>query len=477
MSGLQPTANSKKSLAKSKRSLDPDSQEPSLAQGLIKGAVQAAWSRAEANQAAKLAVALSGGLDSIALVHACCQAFAGQVVALHVNHHLQKASTSFEAFCVSWCTAHGVPLTVLHLEAARSKGESIEAFARRERYHLLEQAAFAAGCTTLFTAHHQDDQVETLLLALARGADIGGISSIAPSRMQGQVRLIRPLLGLRRSVLKTYAKEQGLQWIEDPTNTDQTFKRNALRSEVLPALERILPRFVEQAARSVTRLQARAQAAKVPSMGEAANKNSLKGSLSRTQLLAASTETQAIMIRQWLAAHGLAMPSQSKMLEITKQLTADGAYGFVPHQGHVIRRYRDAIELVRESQSSGVECQHKLFDMQSLQAGVRWPLGNAQTLVIQAPGSIGSELALEIAQIRLRERWRPVQARYSRQIRLWCQAGGIGADVRSTMWGLRVLGAMPGSDGLAPWLFVSGLGLSAQAADAGWKIALEGSDL
>jgi tRNA(Ile)-lysidine synthase len=444
-----------------------------LAQGLIQGELQAAWPQTENAASAKVAVALSGGLDSISLLHACLQAFPGQVVALHVNHHLQEASARFEAFCVSWCAANGAPLTTLHLEAKPSKGESIEAFARRERYRLLEQAALAAGCNTLLTAHHQDDQVETLLLALSRGADIGGISSIAPSRMQGQVRLVRPLLGLRRSVLKDYAKTHGLQWIDDPTNTDQAYKRNALRSEVLPALERILPRFVEQAARSVTRLQARAQAAVVLPAHDAADKQGL----SRTQLLAASPETQAIMIRQWLATHGLAMPSQSKMLEIAKQLTANGAYGFVPHQGHMIRRYRDSIELVPERQASSIEYQHKLFDIQALKAGVRWSLGNAQTLVIQAPESIGSALDLGITPIRLRERWRPAQARYSRQIRLWCQAGGIGADLRTTMWGLQVLGAEPSADGQAPWLFIAGLGLSALAADAGWKIALEGSDL
>jgi tRNA(Ile)-lysidine synthase len=440
---------------------------------MIQGALQAAWPLAKSHESAKLAIALSGGLDSIALMHACLQAYPGQVMAFHVNHRLQEASTSFEAFCVSWCTAHGVPLTVLRLDATRSRGESIEAFARRERYRLLEQAALAAGCTTLFTAHHQDDQVETLLLALARGADVGGISSIAPSRMQGRVRLIRPLLGMRRSVLQTYANEQGLEWIEDPTNTDHKFKRNALRSEVLPALERILPRFVEQAARSVTRLQARAQAAVVHSV----NEDISKVSLSRIQLLAAAPELQATMIRRWLAAHGLAMPSASKLLEIAKQLTAQGAYGFVSHQGQVIRRYRDSIELVPERPIPGIECQHKLFDMQTLRAGVRWTIGDAHTLVIQAPESIGSALDLEIAPIKLRERWRPAQARYSRQIRLWCQAGGIGADIRTTMWGLQIAGATPASNGQAPWLFIAGLGPGALAADAGWKIALQGGDL
>ena len=198
---------------------------------------------------ATLGVALSGGLDSVVLLHALSVLrtetelpFALQ--AIHVHHGLSPNAEGWAQFCAELCEKLAVPLAVLRVSVPRDSGEGLEAAARR-----LRHAAFAASNVHwLALAHHADDQAETLLLNLLRGAGVAGAAAMRPERASrrsgsngAQAKpgptLIRPLLDLPRAVLQAYAEECGLTWIDDESNGDTHFRRNFLRHEILPRLD------------------------------------------------------------------------------------------------------------------------------------------------------------------------------------------------------------------------------------------------
>ncbi len=181
------------------------------------------------------AVAFSGGLDSTVLLHGLVQLEGvARVRAIHVNHRLQPGSGQWAATCQARAAALGVRVTVLSVQVAASGSASLEAAARAARYRALAEELGPGEI--LITAHHADDQLETMLLALMRGAGLRGLQgALAASPFAGGT-LFRPLLAMPRSDLRRWAEEQGLDWLEDPSNEDIRFDRNYLRQTVLPAL-------------------------------------------------------------------------------------------------------------------------------------------------------------------------------------------------------------------------------------------------
>ncbi len=193
------------------------------------------------------AVGFSGGLDSTVLLHALVRvAGASRVLALHVDHGLQTASGAWAAHCEAVCARLGVRCLVLRAEGAPARGDSVERWARTERYRLLRAAAREARAAALLTAHHADDQLETVLLALARGSGLDGLTGIAARDVRHGVVLLRPLLALDRAALEADARARGLEWVEDPSNADPAFARNALRARAMPALRAALPGLAAQ---------------------------------------------------------------------------------------------------------------------------------------------------------------------------------------------------------------------------------------
>jgi tRNA(Ile)-lysidine synthase len=177
----------------------------------------------------RLLLGLSGGADSVALldVLARCRGRLGvELGALHVNHQLSPNAGRWAAFCRRLCRERGVPLRVTKVEVAR--GNSLEGAARRARYAAL----LAAPADFVVLAHNEDDQAETLLLNLLRGAGVRGLAAMPAARG----RLLRPLLAVPRADIEDYARRRGLRWIEDESNTDTRFLRNFLRRELLPRL-------------------------------------------------------------------------------------------------------------------------------------------------------------------------------------------------------------------------------------------------
>lgn len=204
-------------------------------------------------------VALSGGLDSTVLLYLLASWAREEPLpplrAVHIHHGLQAAADAWPAHCQAVCAALGVPLQVLAVQV--EAGASIEQAARRARY-----SAFAnnlAEGELLLTGQHADDQAETLLFRLLRGAGVQGLAAMPASRALGGGHLLRPLLGCSRTELQAYAQAHGLAWVEDPSNADIHFARNFLRRRVMPLLAERWPRAQASMARSAEHLRETAQ--------------------------------------------------------------------------------------------------------------------------------------------------------------------------------------------------------------------------
>ena len=201
-----------------------------------------------------LAVALSGGADSTALLLACARRWPGQVLAIHVHHGLQAAADGFEQHCVALCHQLGVPLRVQRLDARPAPGQSPEDAARQARYQALTAVALedhALGAIqSMAIAQHADDQAETLLLALSRGAGVAGLAAMPAQWERGGLVWHRPLLQVAAADVRQWLKAQSQAWVEDPTNRDERYTRNRIRAQLLPVLEAAFPSFRETFARS-----------------------------------------------------------------------------------------------------------------------------------------------------------------------------------------------------------------------------------
>ncbi|UVK81996.1 tRNA lysidine(34) synthetase TilS [Pseudomonas sichuanensis] len=199
-------------------------------------------------------IAFSGGLDSTVLLHLLADYArnhpAPPLRAVHVHHGLQAAADAWPAHCKTVCDALGIELDVIHVQVGQ--GASLEQAARDARYAAFEK--LLAPGAVLFTGQHRDDQAETLLFRLLRGAGLRGLSAMPEERPLGQGGLVRPMLKLSREQLQAYARSKGLVWVDDPTNTDTTFARNYLRSEVLPLLRQRWPQAEASLARSAEHL-------------------------------------------------------------------------------------------------------------------------------------------------------------------------------------------------------------------------------
>ncbi len=316
----------------------------------------------------KFIVAFSGGLDSTVLLFLCALFFGPEaVLAVHVNHGLQNAAKSFENRARRTCREWGIRLILKRLKASPPKGESIEAWARNARYQALAEVAKEHAIEHVFSAHHQDDQLETLLIALSRGAGLEGLRGIAPNRPLGQAMLHRPLLDCSRSSLQAYASEHGLAWVEDPSNQDPRFLRNRIRMELIPALRSTLPGFARQASRSMAHLRqaaSRLEEANLRHGQQSEPQNQPQeakplavlipaaeaASISRKALQALGEAEQAAVLRAWLRERGVKVPSQAKLAEIRKQLL-ESKVGPVslPHEGKNLRRVRDRLWIEEES--------------------------------------------------------------------------------------------------------------------------------
>jgi tRNA(Ile)-lysidine synthase len=186
----------------------------------------------------QLCVGLSGGCDSVVLLHALSRlGYAGRLTAIHVHHGLSPNAAAWAEFCAGYCRDLAVPLTIRQVTVDRQNGLGLEAAARQARY-----AAFAecsADCILL--AQHRGDQAETLLLNLLRGTGVTGAAAMPVERRWAGLRLLRPLLDISRQEIEVYARSNELGWVDDESNADTALTRNFIRHEVLTAVNRRFP--------------------------------------------------------------------------------------------------------------------------------------------------------------------------------------------------------------------------------------------
>ncbi len=282
-----------------------------------------------------LAVALSGGADSTALLLACVRKWPSQVRAIHIHHGLQAAADLFAEHCQTLCHTLSVPLVLCKVNAHHAPGQSPEDAARRARYSALTSAVHQdlalRGVRSVVLAQHADDQVETLLLALSRGAGLPGLASMPAQWERDGLKWYRPWLDVPGAVLRDYLNSEKISWVEDPTNQDQQLTRNRIRAQLLPALERSFPQFRDTFARSASHA---AQAQEILNEVAAADLLAvmLTGQPSIALLQKLSSARQSLVLRHWLKTGFQTTPSAVQLNELVSQIAACTTRG---HQLHL----------------------------------------------------------------------------------------------------------------------------------------------
>jgi tRNA(Ile)-lysidine synthase len=306
---------------------------------------------AASHPALPLAVALSGGADSTALLLACVARWPQQVQAWHVHHGLQAAADDFERHCVALCARLGVPLTVRRVDARAAPGESPEAAARQHRYACfdalaLEQQARVA-IKTVVIAQHADDQAETVLLALSRGAGVPGLAAMPAHWLREGVDYRRPWLTVPAPAIRAWLRARGESWVEDPSNQDHRYTRNRIRAQLLPALEAAFPQFRATFGRSAVHA-AQAQEILTEVAADDLTRCGVPPGIRAVQAL--SPARQANLLRHWLLTRHGQTPSSAQMVALQVQIAACTTRGhriqLKVGTGQVVRQ-GDAIQWLR----------------------------------------------------------------------------------------------------------------------------------
>jgi tRNA(Ile)-lysidine synthase len=268
-----------------------------------------------------LVVAFSGGADSTALLAACVQRWPGQVRAVHVHHGLQPAADDFQKHCEAFCERWQVPLLVQGIDARPLPGQSPEDAARKGRYDALIRAVQThwPQVRDIALAQHADDQIETLLLALSRGSGLPGLAAMPMHWERQGLQWHRPFLQVPGAELRAWLLEQGLAWVEDPSNQDERYTRNRIRKRLLPALQEVFPSFRDTFARSARHA---AQAQDLLQAQAQADLQALGSPPSIAGLQALSVSRQGAVLRHWLYTEHDTQASSAQLQELQRQIKA-----------------------------------------------------------------------------------------------------------------------------------------------------------
>jgi tRNA(Ile)-lysidine synthase len=319
----------------------------------------------------RIGVALSGGRDSVALFdaaasvsgHARCD-----VIALHVDHGLSANAGAWSRFCTELCAARGVACATREVRVARGARISVEAAARAARYEALEALARQHGASAVLLAHHADDQAETLLLQLLRGAGPRGLAAMPAARLKLGIWWLRPFLAVPRASLDAYVTHHRLSYIEDESNADRRYRRNAVRAAIVPALQTIAPGYPGVLVRAAAH-QAEA-AALLDALARIDAGAAFDGStLDRAALRALDAPRARNLLRWFLHVHGARAPSFARLVDMLRQLTTAGddshvaiTHGAVElglHRGRIVMHHPASTRYVRDwSGASTVELPH-----------------------------------------------------------------------------------------------------------------------
>ena len=383
-----------------------------------------------------LLVGFSGGLDSRVLLELLAryirQRMDFSLQAVHVHHGLNPLADQWLSHCQQTCLTLAIPFTAQRVEIEKQSRQSLEDLARQARYAVFRQYLPKGG--TLLTAHHQDDQLETLLLALKRGSGPRGLAAMPMESNFADGHLVRPLLSFSRQQLLDWAISQQLSWIEDDSNHDDRFDRNFLRQRVIPLLRERWPEIAVTAARSA------ALCAEQETLLDEIAKTDLlasqhrDGSLQIEALASLSPARRNQVLRFWLRQQTGTVPSHAQLQKIWPEVAlarADAMPELVWQQG-VIRRY-----------------QHRLYQVSPIPAAI-----SSQVLQIDIPVHLANGvLTLQTNycnEIRLRmpevneqltieyglpgsHKAHPVGREHSRELKKLWQEYGVAPWLRSTI--------------------------------------------
>jgi tRNA(Ile)-lysidine synthase len=372
-------------------------------------------------------VAFSGGCDSTVLLHLLnhyCRNHPQQsprLVAVHINHQLQAPAKLWQQHCRTLCRTWDIDL-IEPVVSVVDEGEGPEAAARAARYGAFE--ALLQPDDILFMGHHEDDQAETFLLRLLRGAGVQGLAAMPESRALGRGRLVRPLLTWSQDQLVAYARSQQLNWIEDPSNEQVQFDRNYLRQQVLPLIAQRWPQYRQTITRAARHLGEVAQELDARDEPVSTHYTIMGDPGFRLADIICGTPAQARRaVRRWLREQALSMPDEAALVEFVQQLFAAGADSApaLACRAFRLQRYRDGVFLVPASDGL-------LPDSQPVLPG--------QTLAIDGVGRVRVEEAGEACEqttandlvVDVRrggERCHPAGRTHSLSLKQWLQESGV----------------------------------------------------
>lgn len=413
----------------------------------------------------------SGGVDSHVLLHRLAKQRDGDrsLTALYVDHGLQTASAAWGEHCASVCRGLNLPFRVVKIDARPAPGESPEAAARRARY-----AAFAAELdaeAALLTAHHCDDQAETLLLQLLRGAGPHGLAAMPTAARLGPGWLLRPLLKVEHGEILAYAHAHRLRWIEDASNTDTGFDRNYLRHRILPLLRERWPaanRTLARSARLCAETAAWLDEQAAADLAWVATDR--PDCLSIPALQGLSEIRQRHLLRYWLRYLHLPIPDARQLHQLFRDVLTAAAdrNPCVRWPGAEVRRYRNALYAMPPLPLH--DPRHQFIWQADTQG---WPplqvpgLGQLHMQKTIGAGLCAKALAGRVLMVRFRqggERFRPAGRRHGQELKKLLQQTGI------PPWQRERLPLLYQEETL---LAVVGLGVAADFAaepgEAGWR--------
>jgi tRNA(Ile)-lysidine synthase len=386
----------------------------------------------------RVVVAFSGGVDSTVLAYALVgqRRKLGGLRLVHVDHGLQAASAQWSKQCAQMARGWRAPIAIVRADIQRRRGDSPEAAAREARYALLA-AAMQPG-EVLVTAQHRDDQAETLLLQLMRGAGVAGLAAMPAIADFRPGRIARPLLEVARAEIEAFAREARLQWIEDPSNTDVRFARNFLRHRLMPLIREQWPgaeRALARTARHMAEAQILLVGDALRDLAAAADGNGLSVATLRSLPLARRRNA----LRVFISRAGVEMPEASRLKEITGPLLtarAD-AQPEVRFGAAVLRRRGGRLELqviAEERSQSSLENVAKSWNWSADRECVLNAAQDTIALIDDAQGPIDLDRLPPVLELRARrggERLRPGPRARTQTLKALLQAAKVPPDDRA----------------------------------------------
>ena len=303
----------------------------------------------------KIVVALSGGIDSVVLLHFLNKHYPGNVRAVHINHNLSKHSDEWCSFCERICNSAKIEFKYISINIQNSS--NIEENARKKRYLSLKSELRVGEI--LCTAHHQEDQAETFLLQLFRGSGVAGLASMPKIKSIGDSELYRPFLSISKQKIVDYASKNHLKWIEDDSNLDTNFKRNLLRIEFLPKLSSAFNGLIKNVSRSAAH---QAEALRLmQDLAELDIKNFellVNNKIQVSSLIQLPKRRIVNVLRYYIANLGFLLPSNKVLNELISSLSAKTDANVILRWHHYeVRRYNGELYFFDEHiESSNLPC-------------------------------------------------------------------------------------------------------------------------